>query len=238
MHSKELLQYSKNLTLLLAEDHDELRENTANILQNFFQSVDAVSNGEEALSLYSKKRYDIILTDLRMPRVDGINLVEAIYEQNPQQKVIVLSAHDESKYLIPLLNLGVEHYIKKPLDFQELIQVFYQVAKKISSLSNKQETDKKIVFSEDTYYDKESKILTVDKEGIYLTKYEIIFLDTLSNQLSKIYSNDEIVHAYQSLGESIDAQNIRKLVSKLRKKMPPDTIESVYGVGYRLIPKA
>jgi len=236
MHSKELLQYSKNLTLLLAEDHDELRENTANILQNFFQTVDAVSNGEEALALYNENSYDIILTDIRMPKVDGITLVEAIYDKNPQQKVIVLSAHDESKYLIPLLNLGVEHYIKKPLDYQELIQVFYHVAKKIDSLTNNIEVHNKVMLSNDTYYDKEKKILSVNEEVSYLTKYEIIFLDTLTQQLSKIYSNDEIVHAYEALGESIDAQNIRKLVSKLRKKVPENTIESIYGVGYRLIP--
>jgi DNA-binding response OmpR family regulator len=236
MHSKELLQYSKNLTLLVAEDHDELRINTENILQNFFQSVDAVSNGEEALALYSEKKYDIILTDIRMPKIDGINLVEAIYEQNPQQRIIVLSAHDESKYLIPLLNLGVEHYIKKPLDYQELIQVFYHVAKKINSAENPMQTHKKIMLDSNSYYDIEKKILSINEEVNYLTKYEIIFLDTLAQKLSKIYSNDEIVANYEIVGESIDAQNIRKLVSKLRKKMPKNTIESIYGVGYRLIP--
>jgi len=236
MHSKELLQYSKNLTLLVAEDHDELRINTENILQNFFQSVDAVSNGEEALALYSEKKYDIILTDIRMPKIDGINLVEAIYEQNPQQRIIVLSAHDESKYLIPLLNLGVEHYIKKPLDYQELIQVFYHVAKKINSVENPMQTHKKIMLDSNSYYDIEKKILSINEEVNYLTKYEIIFLDTLAQKLSKIYSNDEIVANYEIVGESIDAQNIRKLVSKLRKKMPKNTIESIYGVGYRLIP--
>jgi DNA-binding response OmpR family regulator len=236
MHSKELLQYSKNLTLLVAEDHDELRINTENILQNFFQSVDAVSNGEEALALYSEKKYDIILTDIRMPKIDGINLVEAIYEQNPQQRIIVLSAHDESKYLIPLLNLGIEHYIKKPLDYQELIQVFYHVAKKINSVENPMQTHKKIMLDSNSYYDIEKKILSINEEVNYLTKYEIIFLDTLAQKLSKIYSNDEIVANYEIVGESIDAQNIRKLVSKLRKKMPKNTIESIYGVGYRLIP--
>ncbi|MEO1937693.1 MAG: response regulator transcription factor [Sulfurimonas sp.] len=235
MHSKELLQYSKNLTLLLVEDHDELRENTANVLQNLFKTVDTASNGQEALGLYNENEYDIILTDIRMPQIDGVTLVEAVYEKNPHQIIIVLSAHDESKYLIPLLNLGVEHYIKKPLDYQELLKVFYHVTKKIDSSLNSSYTSK-LILNENSHYDKEKKILNVNGEIVYLTKYEIIFLDILSQQLSKIYSNDEIVGSYQTLNENIDAQNIRKLVSKLRKKMPENTIESIYGVGYRLIP--
>ena len=235
MHSKELLQYSKNLTLLLVEDHDELRENTANVLQNLFKTVDTACDGQEALGLYNENEYDIILTDIRMPKIDGVKLVEAVYEKNPHQIIIVLSAHDESKYLIPLLNLGVEHYIKKPLDYQELLKVFYHVSKKISLASNRLYTNI-LTLDEKSHYDKEKKILSVNGEIVYLTKYEIIFLDILSQQLSKIYSNDEIVDFYQTLNEDIDAQNIRKLVSKLRKKMPENTIESIYGVGYRLIP--
>jgi DNA-binding response OmpR family regulator len=238
MHAKDLLEYSKNLHLLLAEDHDELRKNTANILQNFFKTVDAVSNGEDALLLYETNKYDIVLTDIRMPKVDGICLVEAIYKHNPEQKVIVLSAHDESKYLIPLLNLGIEHYIKKPLDYQELLNVFYNVAKKIIH-AQKNESPKSLVqLDKDTFFDKEKKILTLNGNVVYLTKYEMIFLDMLSDNITKIYSNEEIVQNYLALCENIDAQNIRKLVSKLRKKLPhSDIIESIYGVGYRMIPK-
>jgi len=237
MHSKELLHYSKHLTLLLAEDHNELRESTTNILQNFFEKVDAACDGEEALTFYNENKYDIILTDIRMPKVDGISFVEAIYEKNPEQKVIVLSAHDESKYLIPLLNLGVEHYIKKPLDYQELIDVFYKVSKKVYNLSHKEEQTKAIQLAPDTLYDKDKKALLFGEKISYLTKYEMIFLDILTQQLNSIYSNDEIVQKYHDNGEKIDAQNIRKLVSKLRKKLPVGIIESIYGVGYRMIPK-
>jgi DNA-binding response OmpR family regulator len=238
MHAKDLLQYSKNLNLLLAEDHDELRQNTANILQNFFNTVDAVSNGEDALVLYENKKYDIVLTDIRMPKIDGICLVESIYQQNPEQKVIVLSAHDDSKYLIPLLNLGIEHYIKKPLDYQELINVFYNVTKKIIAVHQSDVPNTLVQLDEDTFFDKEKKVLTIKQNVVYLTKYEIIFLDILSDHVSKIYPNEEIVEHYLALSESIDAQNIRKLVSKLRKKLPTaNIIESIYGVGYRMIPQ-
>jgi len=93
-----------------------------------------------------------------------------------------------------------------------------------------------ITLDESFTYDRESKSLVNKKENIYLTKYEIIFIQLLTTNLGKIYSNEDIVANYLTYDETVDAQNIRKLVSKLRKKLPEDSLESIYGVGYRFIP--
>ncbi len=71
---------------------------------------------------------------------------------------------------------------------------------------------------------------------ISLTKYEIIFLQLLTENVGKIYSNEVITSHYSSLDENLDIANIRKLVSKLRKKLPKTCIECIYGIGYRIIP--
>ena len=238
-NSKELLQYTQNLNLLFAEDHKELRESTTEILKNFFNSVDAVDDGDKALELYQQNEYDIVLTDIRMPNMDGIELTKKIYEINPQQSIIILSAHDESKHLIPLINLGVSQFIKKPIDYQELIEALIKVSKallnkekNINALSNT------IKFDAKYRYDRENRLLLKENETVYLTKYEIIFLDILTSQTGKIFSNEDIVNYYLTQEENIDAQNIRKLVSKLRKKVPENSIKSVYGIGYRVISNA
>ena len=238
-NSKELLQYTQNLNLLFAEDHKELRESTTEILKNFFNSVDAVDDGDKALELYQQNRYDIVLTDIRMPNMDGIELTKKIYEINPQQSIIILSAHDESKHLIPLINLGVSQFIKKPIDYQELIEALVKVSK---ALLNKEKNiyalSNTITFDAKYRYDRENRLLLKENETVYLTKYEIIFLDILTSQTGKIFSNEDIVNYYLTQEENIDAQNIRKLVSKLRKKVPENSIESVYGIGYRAISNA
>jgi len=234
---KELLQYTKDLDLLFAEDHADLRENTAEILKNFFRSVDAVENGDDALALFKKKKYTIVLTDIRMPNMDGIELTKRIYEIDPQQSVIILSAHDEAKYLIPLINIGVSHFIKKPIDYQELIESFYKVTKSLLLKSHNNHQPSNIIMLDMQFqYDRANKLLLHNNESVYLTKYEIIFLDLLTSQNGKIFTNEDIVNYYLAQQESIDPQNIRKLVSKLRKKVPKDSIESIYGVGYRTIP--
>jgi DNA-binding response OmpR family regulator len=242
INSKELIQYTKNLTLLFAEDHDELRISTTEILKNFFKKVDSVKDGEEALSLYkdsykNDKPYDLVLTDIRMPKMDGVVLTEKIYEINHTQTIIVLSAHDESTYLLPLINLGIEQFIKKPIDYQELLRVLLNIAKKLSSTLLSETLNMSNVYLADNFsFNQETKILLNDNETIYLTKYEIIFLELLTQNSGKIFSNEDIVLYFNSINETIDSQNIRKLVSKLRKKLPDETLESIYGVGYRIVP--
>ena len=242
INSKELLEYTKKLSILFVEDHDELRTSTDSILKNFFKEVTSVENGQEALKSYLNyfqendgNSYDIVLTDIKMPKMDGVELTKNIYEINPSQALIVLSAFDESKYLLPLINLGIEQFLKKPLDFQELLTVLLKTSKKIAN-NTPRNSPSALKLNESFTYDRRSKSLVNNKENIYLTKYEIIFLQLLTTNLGKIYSNEDIVAYYTAKNEQIDAQNIRKLVSKLRKKLPKDSLESIYGVGYKLIP--
>ncbi len=242
MNSQELLENAKGLKLLFAEDHDELRIAMAEILKNFFQKVDCASNGEEAIELYTNNTmnyYDIVLTDIKMPKLNGVLLTESIYAINPAQTIIVLSAHDESDYLLPLINLGIEKFIKKPIDYQELIEVLTNAAKKINTCIREASPAQKIPIklSDTCTYDAIKKLFYKNNKTVYFTKYEIIFFELLSDNLGKVYSNEDIVSHYHSLEEDIDPKNIRKLVSKLRKKIPSNLIESIYGVGYRIVPQ-
>ncbi len=243
INSKELISYTKNLSILFVEDHDELRENTAEILSNFFKTVLSAKNGEDALSIYEEyyshnhSYLDIVLSDLQMPIVDGVELTKCVYNINPSQIVIILSAYDEAKYLLPLINLGIEQFIKKPIDYQELLKVLLSASKKISLpvLATASDSNVKIQLSSTFTFNKETSSLQDESKNIYLTKYEIIFLQLLSTNIGKIYSNEDIAVNYVSKNETIDAQNIRKLVSKLRKKLPSESIESIYGIGYKMI---
>ncbi len=243
INSKELITYTKSLTILFAEDHDELRENTTEILSNFFKTVLSAKNGEEAMDLYENHYslhgdyIDMVLSDLQMPVVDGVELTKRIYDLNPSQIVIILSAYDEAKYLLPLINLGIEQFIKKPIDYQELLKVLLVSSKKVSQPVLTQETplNANIQLGSTFTFNKETSSLLNEHKNIYLTKYEIIFLQLLSEKIGKIYSNENIVATYLLRSETMDAQNIRKLVSKLRKKLPAESIESIYGIGYKMI---
>ena len=242
INSNEITSYTKQMTILFVEDHDELRAETTDILKKFFKTIYSCSNGQEALNQYisyekeNSSTYDIILSDIRMPIMDGIDLTKNIYKINPEQIIIILSAYDDTKYLLSLINMGIEQFIKKPIDYQELLATFLNASKKIMQKNVTNTNNMSIELSKNFIYDKNSKSLIYGKENIYLTKFEIIFIELLTLNVGKIYSNEDIVIHYNSLKESIDPANIRKLVSKLRKKLPENCLESIYGIGYKFIP--
>jgi len=237
--STDLKAEAKELSILFAEDHTELRVQTQEILKTLFKVVSTAVDGKDAITQYAEyfeknnKYFDIVLSDIEMPTINGIVLSELIYQRNENQVILILSAHDETKYLLPLINLGIDKFIKKPLDYQELLKILLDVTQKINKDAI-QNSSQDIDLGENVIYSRETQSLQKGKQNIYLTKYEIIFLDLITVNIGKIYSNEEIVAYYNSLNENIDAQNIRKLVSKIRKKLPTDSLESIYGVGYKI----
>ena len=238
-NSKELKEQAEELSILFVEDHDELRIQTQEILKHFFKEVSVAIDGEDALDKYIEhhtqhnKYFNIVLSDIEMPIMNGVTLAEAIYQINEEQILMIASAHDETKYLLPLINLGISQFIKKPLDYQELLTALLKAAKTINQDSVRIPSHY-VQLDDGFIYNKENKSLHNSKENIYLTKYEIIFLELLTLNVGKIYSNEEIVTFYANKNEIIDSQNIRKLVSKIRKKLPKNTLESIYGIGYRI----
>lgn len=241
----EAVEHTKELSILFVEDHEELRISTTNMLQKLFKDVDVSPNGQEALKQYNyyystnSKNYDIVLSDIRMPLMNGIELTREIYKVNPEQSIIILSAYDETQYLLELINLGIEQFIKKPINYDELLKSFLNVSKKFQNNTKKamgEINSTEIQLDKDVVYSKETKSIQNKKENIYLTKFEIIFIELLAQSFGKIYSNEDIVLHYASVDEVIDASNIRKLVSKLRKKLPENCIESIYAIGYKFIP--
>ena len=240
LNSKEIITHTKDLNILFVEDHEDLRVNTAHILKKFFNSVEVATNGLEAFEMFKKNqsKFDIIISDIQMPLMNGVELTKKIYSLKAEQKIIILSAHDDSKYLHELINLKIEHFLKKPIDYQELLKALLNASKLVNTkkdkLTVKENTN--ITLKDKFIFDKGKNLLYNNKEIITLTKYEMIFMQLITSETGKIFSNEDITTYYTSKDESLDASNIRKLVSKLRRKLPNNSIESLYGVGYRLTP--
>ena len=242
INSKELLRHTQNLSILFAEDDEAFRVTIEQILKKFFHTVVVVKNGQEALDAFRQyfhqenKYFDLVLSDICMPKINGIDLTSGLYALNPDQAVVILSAHEESKYLLPLINLGVKQYIKKPLDYQDFLHSLLGICKTLShQQSAPAESSTQILFKDFFAFDKKTDTLFQNSQAIYLTKYEIFFMRLLTSKIGKIYTNEEISSYYEQMGENFNEVNIRKLVSKLRKKLPQKTIESVYGIGYKII---
>ncbi|HIM94790.1 MAG TPA: response regulator [Campylobacterales bacterium] len=105
-----------DFTILYVEDDIDTQELIESILQAYFKEVFVASDGEEGLSIYKKKNPDIVLSDISMPKMDGLEMSEAIQKIDPQQLIALFTAFNEPKYLDKAGELGIDTYIMKPLD--------------------------------------------------------------------------------------------------------------------------
>lgn len=124
---KELVEYSKTLNILFIEDNSDVREQLNKLFKNFFSHIDISFNGYEALQEYknfrvkNNKFYDLIITDISMPKLDGIELCKEIFKINKEQKVMIISAHTEKEKLMQLNEIGIKHILQKPVEHTSLI---------------------------------------------------------------------------------------------------------------------
>ncbi len=134
---KLVLEYTQDLRVLFVEDEAVVAEQTILLLNNYFDRVDHAFDGQEALIKFKDARqasdeYDLIITDINMPNMNGIELCEAVYSINPDQKIIVISAHNEANYLYQLINMGVDRFINKPIEIANITKALYYVCQSIS----------------------------------------------------------------------------------------------------------
>jgi YesN/AraC family two-component response regulator len=135
--TKELYKNTKDLEILLVEDDEQLRAQMGAMLGELFQTVDLAQDGKTGLSRYEQKiqtdskAYDLVITDINMPVMNGIEMIHAIYTVSPLQPILVMSAHNESDYLLELLHTGVNGFMIKPLKHQSLINTLSQVTQAI-----------------------------------------------------------------------------------------------------------
>jgi len=120
----ELVQFAKDLTLLYVEDDESSRIQTLDILKLFFQDILVAVNGKEACYKFDNYKIDFIMTDINMPKINGLEFIHHVRETNKEVPVFILSAHSDTSFFLESISLGVDGYLIKPLDsFQFVDQV-------------------------------------------------------------------------------------------------------------------
>jgi len=127
----KLKEYTKDLTLLYVEDDEILANEMKDLFKKFFKDIVLCKNGEKALKLYKEKEFDLVMSDIRMPKMDGIELATKIREINKDQAIIMLSAYSDVDNLLRLIKVGVSDFLLKPMEFGQLFDVLYKVCKNI-----------------------------------------------------------------------------------------------------------
>ncbi|MEA2099904.1 MAG: response regulator [Campylobacterota bacterium] len=136
---KKLREKAKFFSILCVEDEEELRESVVIFLKKFFKNVEYAEDGVQGLQKYNDNHYDIVLTDIEMPNMDGLELSKEIKSINQDTQVIVLSAFDNKEYLLEAIEIGIDHYIVKPIDRDFMVTT---LIKGLETLELKEELEK------------------------------------------------------------------------------------------------
>ena len=186
---KKLQELSKNLTVLYVEDNKALRDNVQRLLRKFFYGVSVAKDGEEGLIKFKKYLQAIVITDIKMPKMDGLTLAKKIQKISPKTKVIVMSAFDDKEYLLHMLDSGIFKFLKKPVNLNSLSDALYASILKLKE---------------------ECPDLEGSSKDLQTSKEEVVSADENIDNITLLF---EILRKLQEKNEKIEIHNYYKGLS-------------------------
>ncbi len=220
----------KEFTLLYAEDDISVQKEMLEYFKTYFKEVYSTSTGKEALEAYEKYKPDVLILDIYMPEMTGLELTQYIRENDYKTKIVLMTAFSKESLMLEAINSNINYYIIKPASFQ----IIKQMLDKISTDLNR--NSKNILrFDKDNYFNLSSKKLYNQENEIKLTIKETDLLLLFSFNKNKSISMEDIaISVWKDYINEVSNESVKSLVSNLRKKLPKDTITNVYGIGYIL----
>ena len=222
---KEML---KNFTILYVEDEEMVRKNAVEFLSRVCKKVLEAKDGKEAIKIWSEERPDIIITDINMPRLNGLDMAAYIRAQDKEVQIIVATAHSDTDYLLRAVELQLVKYIIKPITKDKLTHALEMSMELIEDKSKFN-----IQLSSACSYNAYDKTILDEGKEIKLTRNETLFLDLLAHHHSRVVNYEEIENAIWAY-EGMSQDAIRSLVRGLRKKVPEGAVENISGIGYKI----
>jgi len=218
----------KRLKVLYVEDEKSLAEMMERAIGRHFAAFRLASDGEEGLKLFLDFRPDLVITDITMPKMDGLEMGQRIHELSPETPLIVLSAYSDKEKLLGAIDVGVSKYFIKPFDPEELLEYLETLA---GRLTDRQQ----VALRPDYLYDRYHRRLSRNGETIPLTAREERFLETLLDEPGNFLDTATIKSLLWPEEEPTD-DAVRVFINRLRNKAGKELIRTRAGEGYFIEP--
>lgn len=216
------------MTLLFAEDDTEIIENYSDFLKIYFDTILIANDGIEALELYYNNHIDVMIVDIHMPKLDGINFIKKIRKNDLEPVIIILSAYDDKSYLFQAIKLNLLDYLIKPVSrikFSETIKSAVEIANVKNKCIN-------VINIEGGYiWDKKSSKLYFDKKVVSLTKKELEIFKNFCNEYKNMFTYEEVYRILYD-DEEYNENKIKMVIKRLKNKLSKEIITNIYGYGY------
>jgi diguanylate cyclase (GGDEF)-like protein/PAS domain S-box-containing protein len=240
--NKELLS-TKNI--LYVEDDSDAAEEVTFFLQHYVNKLYTATNGQDALEIFQNNPVDLVVTDIQMPKMNGLEMAKAIRKQNASVPIIIVSAFNESSMLLEAIELGIDAYLLKPLSLSKLLEKIEillhpkELERELSATNERLKLLKKLEKTEKElllYKERVDFAFRATKEGLWdwnIVTGEVYYSPRWKEMIG--YRDDELGNTLETWEKSVYPQDLQKAKAELEKIFSHKKDE--YAVEFRLIHK-
>jgi len=215
----------KKLKVLLVEDERNLASLLKNAIGDNFYSFSVANDGEEGLKKFLQISPDIVITDIMMPKMTGLEMAEAIRGVNSKIPIIILSAYSEADKFLNAIDIGVVKYFIKPFDPDDLLDYINSIDEKFES---------KLILLQDNFsFNLNTNSLYRNDRYIALSKKESKFIELLLHS-DEYLVDDEKIKSCLWEDEEVSDERLRTFIRRLRIKTSKELVPNVKGLGYKI----
>lgn len=217
------------MRILIVEDEPLLAAQVAQSLKEADYAVDCADNGRDGHYLGDVEAYDAVVLDLGLPLMDGLTVLRKWREHGRSMPVLILTARDNWSEKVAGIDAGADDYLTKPFHMEELLARVRALIRRAAGHASAELVCGPVVL------DTRSSRVTADGVAISLTSHEFKVLSFLMHRRGELVSRTELIEHIYAQDHDRDSNTIEVFIGRLRKKLPPDLIETVRGLGYRLV---
>jgi len=214
---------------LIVEDDPDLRRQLADVLDHAGYAVDTAGDGEDGWHLGETEPYDAIVLDLGLPKLDGVTVLERWRQAGVATPVLILTARDRWSEKVAGFDAGADDYLTKPFHPEELLARLRALTRRAAGHASSTLTCGGLSL------DTRGSRVFLDEQLVKLTSHEFRMLSYLMHHRDRVISRTELVEHIYDQDFDRDSNTIEVFVGRLRKKIGSSRIETVRGLGYRLV---
>ena len=218
------------MRVLLVEDETVLRSQLKQMLEQAGYAVDGAGDGQAALHLGATEPYDAVVLDLGLPVLDGLTVLQRWRGQGLSMPVLILTARDSWHEKVAGIDAGADDYLAKPFHTEELLARLRALVRRTHGLASP------LLQQGDVTLDTRTGTVTLKGITVTLTAHEYRLLAYLMHRAGQVVSRSELIEHLYAQDFDRDSNTVEVFVGRLRRKLGADLIETVRGMGYRLVP--
>lgn len=216
------------MQILIVEDDRPLASGLQTALRKQGYAVNHVENGKDCLHVIATEVPDIVILDLGLPDMDGLKVLQQIRHQLDSLPVILLTARDSIDDKVTGLDCGADDYLAKPFEMTELLARLRVLERRLSTVKST------LITLGDVTLDTATQAVTFQDHQLELSRKEYMLLKNLMENTGKVLTRATLETRLYSWGEEVCSNALEVHIHHLRKKLGPDFIKTVRGVGYKV----